>query len=232
MGDISNYRVQNLFQAHRDLAETITAFVSSNPNVSWPFVTLPMFEVHAVHTRTQSLAEAVAFIPFVSDEQKNQWIQYSQLNQWHIKESQNITLRKDTTLRSEYYVDEPILPIFFAVDDQGRGFPAPKAERYGPAWQISPPPAVPAQSQMYDFLSSPRLSRYFQGLFRTQGMLLIGGITLIPLGMHLLVTDSVLFCLFDRHCGGRLTGYFFYGGTRVHRRSSPTISRFARDQRR
>jgi len=91
---------------------------------------MPLFEVHGVHARTQSLIEGVAFCPLVRDADRITWEQeYSIQHQQQIIDSQSVMLRQDITLHSNTYIADGIAPVIYAVDDTGMNvFPSPPAE--------------------------------------------------------------------------------------------------------
>jgi len=127
--DITEFRVAQLFQAHRDLSESITAHAISS-NETWPFVTMPLFEVHGVHARTQSLIEWVVFCPLVRDADRAKWEQeYSVQHQQQVLDSQNFFLLQDINMHSDIFIDEDLAHVMYASNDSGATFfPSPPSE--------------------------------------------------------------------------------------------------------
>lgn len=74
-----------------ELATELTAYAHKS-NTSFPFVTMPLFEVNARHARLQSGTIALGYVPLVKTHQKNHWEKYSVENQWWIKESRELEL--------------------------------------------------------------------------------------------------------------------------------------------
>jgi hypothetical protein len=76
MQDTTRFRVQNTIQASRGLSETLTAYAKSSKS-TFPFVTMPMFEVAGKNARHLSGIDVFGFLPFVDEDQKNSWEVYA-----------------------------------------------------------------------------------------------------------------------------------------------------------
>ena len=92
--DTSSIRFEGSRDALTDLATELTAYAHKS-NTSFPFVTMPLFEVNARHARIQSGAEVVGFAPLVEYHEKATWAKYSVENQWWIEESRGLDLEDD-----------------------------------------------------------------------------------------------------------------------------------------
>ena len=92
--DTSSIRFERSRDALTELATELTAYAHKS-NTSFPFVTMPLFEVNARHARIQSGAEVVGFVPLVEHRDKAAWGEYSVENQWWIEESRGLDLEDD-----------------------------------------------------------------------------------------------------------------------------------------
>jgi len=109
-----------MVQAFYSLSESTTALAATS-NSTFPFVTVPTFEVNAHHARLQSGIELFAFLPLVYPEQLKKWETYSVLNQDWMKVSRAFVLdgEGDGTLQTTSYVDSQISEKVFEVDANG-----------------------------------------------------------------------------------------------------------------
>jgi hypothetical protein len=146
--DVTRFRVENMFEAFQGLAETLTAHAIVK-NLTFPFVSLPMFEVAGRHTLAQSRNELLFFTPFVTGDQKEEWEGYAWENQGWLGEGRSIRLENDQTLQTTSFLEGNITPQIFefaTVSPPGR-------DVYSPVWQMSPVPFSPS-IQNFDFRSS------------------------------------------------------------------------------
>jgi len=123
-----------------ELATEYTAYAHQS-NSSFPFVTMPLFEVNARHARMESGVEAVGVLPYVSQEQQKAWEKYSVQNQWWIEESRGLDLGDE--VEKPGYIKAPIFPFMYELDANGVPMPTTGRERYTPIWQFSPAPIQP-----------------------------------------------------------------------------------------
>lgn len=122
-------------QALEGLSETLTASAPAN---SWPFFTLPMFEVQGHQLRIQSGIEVFGVAPRVSQAQRAAWLNYSQTHQGWMLESREIVQASDETYQPTSYKNESISADFFRLDGV-----SPPVGPHFPMWQLSPPPFSP-----------------------------------------------------------------------------------------
>lgn len=121
-------------QAFRGLAQTLTA-TSLLRQWEWPWVTMPMWEVHGKHLRQQSGVEMVGFSPIITAEQRAEWLAYSQTHQGWIDEARVISGNGGEegyvqgSVSPELYNEFGVMPIF---------------PMHYPIWQLTPPPFDPA----------------------------------------------------------------------------------------
>jgi hypothetical protein len=138
-----------MFEAYQGLGETLTAH-ATNMNLTFPFVSLPMFEVAGRHTLAQSRNELLFFAPFVAGDRKEEWEQYAVEHQGWLDEGRKIRLEADQTLQVSSFIEGPIPTRIFEfltaagdldLSPQGRDY-------YSPIWQTSP---VPFTSSLQNF---------------------------------------------------------------------------------
>lgn len=129
-----------MFDAIQGLGETLTAH-AVNRNLTFPFVTLPMFEVAGQHARTQSRNELLSFAPFVGGDEKEAWERYALENQGWIEQGRKIRLESDQNAQVTSFVEGSIptnIVEFTASGDVGLA--PPGRDSYSPVWQMSPVP--------------------------------------------------------------------------------------------
>ena len=77
------------------LSNSITSFALATPDMEFPFVTLPHFEVLGGDLRIQASALIIHWLPLVTDDNRLEWEQYALENRFQIDE----TFKEDTRLR-------------------------------------------------------------------------------------------------------------------------------------
>lgn len=137
--DASQFHITNTHQAIRSLSETITS-ASWASNETFPFVTPPIFEVHAFHARVKSGVEAIAYSPLVEAHEVEEWNRYSWDHQGWILESHRILPAGDME-NGTLFLPGNITPFIWATDDFSRPpEPVKGYGTFGPIWMVSPPP--------------------------------------------------------------------------------------------
>ncbi|KAL7562526.1 hypothetical protein ACA910_008233 [Epithemia clementina (nom. ined.)] len=134
-GAASVTKTQRVFQA---LSESITAAAITN-NETFPFVTIPGFELHAGYARRVSGIEMISFTPIVQDYELDDWTKYASEHQGWLQESREMVTHGDELLLMTSYKQEVISPIVYQFDDSLSPVPATTAP-FAPIWQTSPPP--------------------------------------------------------------------------------------------
>lgn len=72
LADVWEIQTSTLMKSLEDLSEEITAFAHMS-NMSFPFVTIPLFEVFAKHTRDHAGMENIMFLPLVGADDRLAW---------------------------------------------------------------------------------------------------------------------------------------------------------------
>jgi hypothetical protein len=170
---VSESELSDFAQAMFSLAQSITvagltvAAASSAPNDSpFPFVRIPMFEVHGSQARKFSGVEVVAWSPIVTEAQRPFWAEFvQQQDEWYeeskillsytSQEEENNDDDHDHNGNSNA-VDDAIRPYIWCGNRTGDGLtiPLPPGADFAPIWQTSPPP-YSQRVLNYDLLSEP-----------------------------------------------------------------------------
>lgn len=74
---------QNIGSSAR-MSSAITSY-AKNENLTFPFVTLPDFEMHGSHLRVQSGSHIVRWTPLVTDDTREAWEEYALKNRFQIE---------------------------------------------------------------------------------------------------------------------------------------------------
>jgi hypothetical protein len=131
-----SFHVYNVMSTQQQLSQIISASAINN-NETWPFVTVPQFEVHGEYCRQTSGAETVAILPLVSQANLLAWNMYSVENQGWLNESRSIIQNSGNkdTLSLSSYLDGNITPFIYEMADSQAAFPIPSANPpYAPVW--------------------------------------------------------------------------------------------------
>eukprot|EP00977_Amphora_coffeiformis_P016581 scaffold5169_cov172-Amphora_coffeaeformis.AAC.12 len=126
------------------LAETITGAAITSGE-TFPFVTVPMFEVAGEHSRQATGIETLTFAPFVAEDQREAWEAYAWKNQGWLDESRTIGRSSGEILKNSQHLESPITPIIYeheSIEPPFSQIPAVNTP-FLPAWHTSPPPFFP-----------------------------------------------------------------------------------------
>eukprot|EP00977_Amphora_coffeiformis_P014429 scaffold4042_cov165-Amphora_coffeaeformis.AAC.9 len=139
--------VDTTFTAMDSLAVTIVSYATLT-NSTWPYVTLPDFEVRSAKIRALSKVVVLNLYMRVPGEQRTSWEAYAMENNFWVNESMAVQERSD-----RYY--GPIIYDWYAVDEIHDYYEEPQPpghEEYWPWWQASP--AIPVWAAYnWDLLS-------------------------------------------------------------------------------
>lgn len=102
-------------------------------NTSWPFVTIPNFEIQVENVKRSTRAERILFLPHVDEEHFDTWIEYSRENMGWREESLRAYGKSENT-------SVPISDIHYLDANLTQQDPREVHEGpYSPYWQSSPP---------------------------------------------------------------------------------------------
>ena len=160
--------MQSLRDSMRGVADTFTITAMSQ-NTSFPFVTVPMFEIVGGRAREQAKAiEMLTFAPIVSKTHKLKWNEYSVKQKSWLQESRKILqARDDVSMLEVPYHDTSITNYIFGL--QGQDQMASEADLYAPAWQSSPPPRNASSYINYNLLEEEFLDRMVHSVALAKG---------------------------------------------------------------
>jgi len=143
------------------------AATASTENMTWPYVDLPMFEIHGQHAREQSGVEVFAFAPLVEESERAQWLEYSWDNQGWIDKSREILASQRGEYVLDDYVNASISTELYrgsaTSNDQGPHFPI---------WQFSPPP-FNAKFINWNLKDAPWMEQMLPALSASKGALFV-----------------------------------------------------------
>jgi len=141
--DVTAGHIQNIHQAFHGLASMYTA-TAVKYNMTWPFVTMPVFEVHGSHAREQSGVEVFAFAPIVQQSQREEWLEYSWNHQGWIEQGREINVGQKNALNpngAQIYENTEFTDDQISTDlYRGTGGVSDDQGPHVPIWQFSPPP--------------------------------------------------------------------------------------------
>jgi hypothetical protein len=145
IADVSQLQFRALFDSMRGFSRSVTTETISQ-NASWPFVTIPQFEVFGKQAREGSGVDSIALTPLVSETELWAYNIYSQKEKGWIQESQRLELEMEGIDRG--YEPYEIAPFVYDVKinfETGETAIVPTigAGPHSPLWQLTPPPASP-----------------------------------------------------------------------------------------
>jgi hypothetical protein len=150
IADALRIDVYNLFSTMRSCSNSISG-AALGANTTFPFVTVPVFEILGESVRQQSGAEAVIFTPKVELGEVTQWEEYAIANAGWYEESKKLAIASSegTQVASDFAPGGQSPFIYDAsVDEDGNASIAPSMGNsdppFFPLWQHSPPPFSPA----------------------------------------------------------------------------------------
>ena len=146
-----------------NLAESITA-VSGHGKSSFPFVSMPSFEVLGGQARELTKNDIIMWVPFVTEVQRDEWSNFSLAeNQWYYEsvmilqtgiDNVNDTYTHDAEFRSFIWEENP------DVAEAPHGQPS---DIFAPLWESSPPP-FSISSCNYNVLGDVEVNETIQDL--------------------------------------------------------------------
>jgi hypothetical protein len=110
----TKFHVSTLKGSMALLSSTITA-QAQQTNQSWPFVTVPAYEVLGQGVRTQAGVESIIMAPYVTQGDYDRWGSYStqQFQNWFQQSRDTMIVTGNNSLVSTDYVSGPNRPYIF-----------------------------------------------------------------------------------------------------------------------
>lgn len=161
IADASQQKSQTIFSIINSLAITLSTYAKNTDSTTWPFETVPNFEEFVSQYRDVSQSHFIATIPFLNDDEKTQWEEYSVTEQgWITKSYQTIGLD---------FAPLPIPTFIYNIEDEHatEALEGP----FKPLWQSSPPPKTTGVVN-YNVASNPFFAKALQVLSTSREALL------------------------------------------------------------
>jgi hypothetical protein len=132
-----------MHQSVQFLSDTIASSATTS-NQSFPFVTVPLFEVYGDTARIQSGFESVTYTPLVLEQEVSGWINYSLANQNWLLESRAIVVAQQNVTQQVVSAKNGSIPAHvYQFNINGSLITSLPPGPYAPTWQTSPPPLDP-----------------------------------------------------------------------------------------
>jgi hypothetical protein len=161
IADASQQKIRTIFSIMNSLAITLSTYARSTDNTAWPFETVSNFEEIVSHYRDVSQSRFIATIPFLKDDEKTQWEEYSVTEQgWITKSYETIGLN---------FAPLPIPTYIYNIEDEHAT--AALEGPFKPLWQSSPPPKTTGLVN-YNVASNPTFADSFAVLDASREALL------------------------------------------------------------
>lgn len=171
IADIAHYEAASFVGALRSMSATITSTAISE-NLTFPYVTVPHFEVHGVLNNNVSKAMQVSFAPLIKHHEKTEWESYASLNQGWIDEGLALGIGSKQQHVKNGTSMAPISPWIHQVDKDGKkNIQMEQTAKFGPwsyapVWQQAPAPEDHSIVN-FDLLSHPTFERVFQEIWES-----------------------------------------------------------------
>lgn len=168
MEELVHDEARDVFLTVENFATTITSY-SIATRASWPFVSLPHFEVRGMELNALANSLLIAFSPLVQTDQREEWEIYANGVQGWIQEG--VEFNKELHAEYQYEVEhlEDIYPAIY--EDINDRTPDLGAGPYLPVWQQSPAPHDPHVIH-YNLFRHDVFDRVFHGMNETLGPVL------------------------------------------------------------
>ena len=152
---------------------TAAAGNSSSSSSSWPFVTVPDFELRGLSTIKMGHSLSTIILPVVSDEDRLQYENYTQL---HYQAWSSPSSASSSSFSSETTTDSFISPVIYRFGDNGPE-PQPAGEGpYFPGWTMSPVlPSSPTNTAVnFNFATAKGFADEIQTVYDQQDHIVLG----------------------------------------------------------
>eukprot|EP00934_Nitzschia_sp_Nitz4_P003528 Nitzschia sp. Nitz4//scaffold24_size164493//84634//88676//NITZ4_002330-RA/size164493-augustus-gene-0.260-mRNA-1//1//CDS//3329544120//3518//frame0 len=193
----ANLHLEEVVESLETLGVSLTSHATGT-NRTWPFVTLPSFELQTQQLRQRAGAKYVHLDLIVYEDDKDDWEAYSEENQWWIQEGLDF--------QGDGRKAEPISPFIYKYSTSGRVVPdnGPANPYYVVPWQIAPAPQTPTVVN-FNSMSSASSSVYLEvDKTRDELMTSIQGLTSAP---FINILAPVFFDITGAEGGSELAGF-------------------------
>ncbi|CAB9500133.1 Receptor-type guanylate cyclase gcy [Seminavis robusta] len=172
IADLVHHEARNVQLTVHAFATTVTSYAIST-RATWPFVSVPHFEVRGLEMNNLSNSLLMGFSPYVTEDVRFRWELYANYMQTWVQEGVdfNLDLHKDYLNENGTVVVPPIFPQIYkhGVTNTTRvpvdaGVPTvPPNKTYLPVWQMAPAPHDPTVIH-YDLLENEVFERVEHGM--------------------------------------------------------------------
>jgi hypothetical protein len=170
-----------------DMAESIT--ISKNSKPEFPYIRVPKFELLGSQTRSIIGNDLILWAPFVSEDQKIMWAEFSKNEQGWYNESLSI-LKSDPSVDLRRFVaGSEFRDYIWEGDDLVSGEAVYTHGPFAPLWQISPPTSS-LMSINYNILHETYINTMLPVFKQTRDYLLSSAILLSDNGLSKSIIDS------------------------------------------
>jgi hypothetical protein len=177
-----------------DLAESIS--ISKSSDSEFPFVRVPKFELLGSQARSLLGNDVILWAPFVSEDQKASWADFSKNEIGWYNESMSI-LRNDPSVDlSRFKGSSEFRDFIWEGDDLASGIEVATSGPFAPLWQISPPTSS-LTSINYNILHEPDINAMLPVFQETRDYLLSSAKLLSEDGLSRSIIDSQAISLVD-----------------------------------
>lgn len=136
VGDAAIAQQQNIRKALRALAHSSATYAIA-ANQSWPYVTMPLFEVQAADAIQQGKFELIAMYHSVRNQTVDDWTNYTTLHYQEMTQAAHIIQKGNL---DRLVNDTSDYKPFISRKTKEGYFPDVPRDRYWPNWHFSPPP--------------------------------------------------------------------------------------------
>jgi hypothetical protein len=159
----------------------MTTSTAAARNDTWPFVTIPHFELRGDEMNKLANSDQITFVPLVKQELRQDWEAYALEQRGWLNESlhwqEQLVAHNKTRVEifDRALGDETMFPKkLWGFEDGESGKKVPLDDKdtefgiYAPVWQQSPAPARDPSIINYDLLSRENFRRYFHGMWESR----------------------------------------------------------------
>jgi hypothetical protein len=179
------------------LSVTATSFAKSQPNVTWPFVTLVDYQDLASTARELSKSLFVALVPIVSEDNRRAWEKYSVEQAWWLEKAKEYNKENDLGFTRRVLKEEQAV-VPYVEEGQGLNFSSGIADKIfvftdeGPVYDSGPGPFLPSWQEHptfdrhvtnFNIVHYPDYAPYALKVTET-GEMALGGIDTAPPGEY------------------------------------------------
>ena len=170
-----------------DFAESIS--ISKSSESEFPFVRVPKFELIGNQTRSLVGNDLILWAPFVTEDQKMEWNDFSKSEQGWYNESLAIVQSNPYADMGRFVAGSEFRDYIWEGDDLDNGKEVDAAGPFAPLWHISPPTSS-LTSVNYNVLDEPYINELVPVFLQTRDFLMSSAKMLSEDGLSKSIIDS------------------------------------------